>query len=166
LLWKISITVRAVHEAQGGRGIMRFEVRCPHCGEKLTDSEHKINGDRGFEVKVKTEGKEGTIWISHHFGNLVIDSGDIEIEDKAVVEFFCPKCKEKLTGNGLENEESKEGHVRGCKCEECKAPMVHLELKITAKMCSRRGCGGVKIGGKSPSTSTNTDQGDIGTFFW
>jgi len=138
---------------------MRFKVNCPHCGIELTDQEHGVSGDKGFKVKVKTGGQEGTIWISRRLGDLKIDSGDIKIEDRAVVEFFCPECNKKLSGNGRE-----EGHAENCKCKECKAPMVHLEVKMTAKICSRRGCEGVKIGGTRPNM--NMDQVAGGTYFW
>ena len=112
-----------------------FKVECPHCHQTLSDPNRIIGGIPGIRVKIKVGEKEGEIWISSKFGDLQIDSGEIEIISGEVVEFFCPHCNEKISNGGTGS------------CDSCQAPMVSLVVVMETLVCSRRGCTGHKMSG-------------------
>lgn len=126
-----------------------FRAICPHCEEKLSDSDHIIGDMPAIQVKVRFGEEEGIIWISAKLGDLKIDSGDIDIPEEEVVVFFCPHCDTKIS-NGASGD-----------CDACDAPMVRFIFEMEAEVCSRRGCDGHSI-----AKISGTTAGPTGTYFW
>ena len=107
--------------------LFSFSVRCPHCGEGLNDPGHMIKDKPGIRLKVKANGEEDMLWLCSIYGSYDHET-KLEIADKAVTRFFCPHCSKALAGKD--------------ECEECGAPLVHLNVIRGGKVifCSRRGC--------------------------
>jgi Zn finger protein HypA/HybF involved in hydrogenase expression len=108
-------------------------VKCPHCGKSLMDTEHKVDNETSIELLISTSQNSGKIYLSSIYGsyNFICD---FEIEDGTVASFSCPHCKEELQSEEL--------------CETCSAPMSKVNLDIGGKIsfCSRRGCKNHNIG--------------------
>ena len=102
-------------------------ARCPN-GHDLMDAGHKINDHPAVTVRIKAQGKEGSIHLDPVYGSFANES-DIEIGDREVVDFFCPEC-----GISLEDP--------GETCQACSAPMFAFMLPNSGIIegCLRNGC--------------------------
>jgi hypothetical protein len=104
-----------------------FDVKCPHCKEKLMDDNKKINGKPSIALHVKNNGRFGNIYLCSFYGCYKHES-TIELKKDDVYTLSCRSCQKELT--------IKES------CEKCEAPLVGLSLDMGGKLqfCSRNGC--------------------------
>ena len=69
-----------------------LSVKCPSCGEFLTDDTHLINNRKAIGLNIKTtDGKEGKIWLSSIYGDYNYTC-EVPIPEGEIVDFMCPKC--------------------------------------------------------------------------
>ncbi|NQT76511.1 MAG: hypothetical protein HQ565_02275 [Bacteroidetes bacterium] len=105
-----------------------LSVKCPSCGEFLTDDTPLINNRKAIGLNIKTtDGKEGKIWLSSIYGDYNYTC-EIPIPEGEIAEFMCPHCNANL--------------ARKLECEICQAPIVSFTCSIGGKVsiCSRNGC--------------------------
>lgn len=102
-------------------------VKCPVCGKSLMDQTKKVDNEPSINLIIKSGDHKGFVWLSSVYGSYN-NTCEIEVENNAVVEFYCPQCRSQLTSK--------------VNCTSCDAPMVDFNLEMGGKVsiCSRKGC--------------------------
>lgn len=107
--------------------IFPIEVSCPHCSHSLMDKTFAIDGYPSIRVAVSFGNKHGWLRLSSLYGshNVATEYG---IPADTVVDFFCPRCHEELSGASI--------------CPVCDAPIVLMIVRGggVLRICARRGC--------------------------
>ena len=106
-----------------------IEVRCPQCGEMLTD------GTRvPLRAHVHESQREGEVVLSAIFGDYTVQT-DLEIKDGWTVDFSCRRCDASV--------------MEDAACKLCGASLASLGIDGggTVEFCARRGCKAHAIGG-------------------
>lgn len=106
---------------------IKIQVKCGHCNHDFMDTSKLLDDVPSIKIKARHGNQTGFIYLSSIYGSYVKEFENIEDEDQAIYEFFCPYCNRELDVVGL--------------CE-CKAPMLALKMKQGGriKICSRNGC--------------------------
>jgi len=104
-----------------------LNVKCHYCEKSLMDPEHKINDKPSILLKIEIDDKSNFIRLCSIYGSYDHKS-DLSIPERVIARFYCPHCDRQL--------------VTKMECEECRAPMVSLNVINGGKViiCSRKGC--------------------------
>lgn len=104
-----------------------LNLKCLKCRHSLMDHNHLVNDMPSVKLEVSSNGKRGVMWLCSTYGCYDHET-DLEFPHEAVVDFYCPHCKEKLNTKIL--------------CQVCDAPMVKFNIEIggVVSVCSRNGC--------------------------
>lgn len=107
--------------------LFSLNVKCPYCEKSLMDPENKINDKPSILLKIEIDDKSSFIRLSSIYGSYNHKS-DLSIPERVIARFYCPHCDRQL--------------VTKMECEECRAPMVSLNVIKGGKViiCSRKGC--------------------------
>ncbi len=104
-----------------------LNVKCIKCDHSLMDHKKEINAKPTILVDVKSEDKEGKLWLCSTYGCYDKESS-ITLADGCQVEVSCPHCNEVLNTD--------------VNCKECNGKVVKFNIEIggVVSVCSRVGC--------------------------
>jgi len=114
-------------DLQTDKRVFPIKASCPRCSHSLMDEGFAIDGRPSIRVAVSFDGNHGWLRLSSLYGSFAV-AAEHEIPKGAVVDFFCPHCRERLAGSWY--------------CPTCGAQMVPMTVDdgVVVQVCSRRGC--------------------------
>lgn len=107
---------------------IRIRVRCPECGTSLMNPKQSVDHLESIHFLVKIGDRIGNLYLSQIYGSYNKTFDGVDDVKGAIVECSCPHCHGPFPMFG--------------QCEDCKAPMIGLDLEVGGmiKVCSRNGC--------------------------
>jgi hypothetical protein len=113
----------------------RLVIGHAHCpqGCDLMAPEQRIHGHPAIHVRASYRGKTGSVFLDPVYG-LHENISQIEVPEREVVDFACPRCGTSLADPQIT-------------CAECAGPafVLHLPEGSSVEACRRNGCPGHRL---------------------